>query len=64
MSLFVDNELNNKCRKNRKQVFLFRMNELMSWDQLEAIIEPFYPKAWGGRRLYQVSMYVTPVQHE
>jgi transposase, IS5 family len=42
---FADNEFNNKRRKTRKEVFLSLMDELMPWDQLEAIIEPFYPKA-------------------
>jgi IS5 family transposase len=28
------------------------MNELMSWDELEAVIEPFYPKPGDGRRPY------------
>ena len=31
------------------------MNELMPWDQLEAVIEPFYPKAGNGRRSYLLS---------
>lgn len=31
------------------------MNELMPWDQLEAVIEPFYPKAGKGRRPYPLS---------
>ncbi|SHG08823.1 hypothetical protein SAMN02745753_03255 [Marinomonas polaris DSM 16579] len=41
---FVGSEFNNKRRKTRKEIFHARMNELMSWDQLEAIIESFYPK--------------------
>jgi IS5 family transposase len=28
------------------------MNELMPWDQLEAVIEPFYLKAGNVRRPY------------
>lgn len=40
---FVGSEFNNKRRKTRKEIFHSRMNELMSWDQLEAIIESFYP---------------------
>jgi len=30
------------------------MNELMPWNQPEAIIEPFYPKPESGRRPYQL----------
>mgnify|MGYP003632357353 CR=1 FL=1 len=52
---FTDSELNNKHRKTRKEIFLSRMNELMPWDQLEAVIEPFYPKAGNGRRPYPLS---------
>ncbi|MFT6654439.1 MAG: IS5 family transposase [Marinomonas primoryensis] len=52
---FADSEFNNKHRKTRKEVFLSRMNELMPWDQLEAVIEPFYPKAGNGRRPYPLS---------
>jgi IS5 family transposase len=31
---------NNKRRKTRKEIFLSRMNKLMPWDQLKAVIEP------------------------
>jgi len=51
---FADSEFNNKRRKTRKELFLSRMNELMLWDPLEAVIEPFYPKAGNGRRPYPV----------
>ncbi len=52
---FADSEFNNKRRKTRKEIFLTRMDELMPWDQLEAVIEPFYPKAGKGRRPYPLS---------
>jgi hypothetical protein len=52
---FADSEFNNKRRKTRKEIFLSHMNELMPWDQLEAIIEPFYPKSSNGRRPYPLS---------
>jgi len=52
---FADGEFNNKRRKTRKEIFLSRMNELMPSDQLEAVIEPFYPKASNGRRAYPLS---------
>jgi len=44
---FADSEFNNKRRKTRKEIFLSRMNDLMPWDQLEAVIEPFYPKGFA-----------------
>jgi IS5 family transposase len=67
---FADCEFNNKRRKTRKEVFLARMNELMPWEQLEAVIEPFYPKVGNGRRPYPHTYYVpyslhaTLVQYE
>jgi IS5 family transposase len=51
----VDGEFNKKRCKIRKEIFLSRMNELIPWDQLEAVIEPFYPKPGNGRRPYQLS---------
>tara|TARA_R110002167_G_scaffold24795_1_gene86781 strand:+ start:1426 stop:1644 length:219 start_codon:yes stop_codon:yes gene_type:complete len=66
---FADSEFNNKHRKTRKEIFLSRMNELMPWAQLEAVIEPFYPKAGNGRRPYLLStmlhsLHATLVQHK
>lgn len=52
---FTGSEFNNKRRKTRKEIFLSRMDELMPWDQLEAVIEPFYSKAGKGRRPYTMS---------
>lgn len=52
---FADSELNNKRRKTRKELFLSPMNELVAWDQLEAVIELFYPKVGNGKRFYPFS---------
>jgi IS5 family transposase len=52
---FADSEFNKKRRKTRKELFLSRMNRLMPWDQLEAVIEPAYPKAGKSRRPYPLS---------
>ena len=52
---FSDRKFSNKRRKTRKETFLSRMDELMPWDQLEAVIEPFYPNAGKGRRSYPLS---------
>tara|TARA_R110000764_G_scaffold53725_2_gene117020 strand:+ start:6139 stop:6474 length:336 start_codon:yes stop_codon:yes gene_type:complete len=58
---FADSEFNNTRRKTRKEIFLARMNELMPWNklmpwhQLEAVIEPFYPKADNCIRPYPLS---------
>lgn len=36
----------------RREVFLGKMDELIPWERLERRIEPYYPKAGGGRRPY------------
>jgi IS5 family transposase len=53
---FSHSEFNNKRRKTRKEIFHSRMNELIPWDQLEAVIEPFYPKLGHCRRPYPLSI--------
>lgn len=45
---FADSEFNSKRHKTRKEIFLTRMDNLMPWDLLEPVAEPFYPKA--GKR--------------
>ncbi|EJH39062.1 putative transposase [Vibrio cholerae CP1048(21)] len=49
---FADGEFSNKRRQTRKELFLARMEKLLPWSQLLAVIEPFYPKAGNGRRPY------------
>ena len=39
----------------RREKFLARMERLIPWEQLEARIRPFYPKAGRGRRPYPLS---------
>ena len=51
----ADTEFTSKRRKTRKEFFLARMNELIPWLQLEAQIEPFYPKPGNGRRPYPLA---------
>jgi IS5 family transposase len=36
-------------RSTRKQAFLRKMDALMPWEAIEALIEPHYPKAGNGR---------------
>jgi IS5 family transposase len=52
---FADTDFTSKRCKTRKELFLGRMNELIPWSQLEALIEPFYPKVGNGRRPYPLS---------
>jgi len=52
---FSDSEYQNKRRQTRKEKFLGRLDMLMPWLRLEALIEPHYPKAGNGRRPYQLA---------
>lgn len=52
---FADTEFTSKRRKTRKELFLGGMNKLIPWQQLEALIERFYPKAGNGRRPYPLA---------
>ena len=47
---FADSEYQHKRRQTHKEKFLGRMDKLIPWKRLEAIIEPHYPKAGNGRR--------------
>ncbi|MCW8885082.1 MAG: IS5 family transposase [Motiliproteus sp.] len=49
---FADSEFNSKRRQTRKEKFLGRMEKLVPWPRLIAVIEPHYPKAGNGRRPY------------
>lgn len=49
---FSDCEFRQKRRKTRKEKFLHRMEQLVPWQRLEGVIEPFYPKPGKGRRPY------------
>ena len=52
---FADLEYGAKKRKTRREKFLERMDALMPWPELEALIRPHYPKAGRGRRPYPLS---------
>ncbi|OMH27012.1 IS5 family transposase [Motiliproteus sp. MSK22-1] len=49
---FADSEFDSKRRQTRKEKFLGRMENLVPWQRLESVIEPYYPKAGNGRRPY------------
>ncbi|MGL4888537.1 MAG: IS5/IS1182 family transposase, partial [Aeromonas veronii] len=52
---FADSEFNGKRRKTRKEIFLARMDALLSWARMLEVIESVYPKAGkagNGRRHY------------
>lgn len=49
---FTDMEHGVAKRKTRRQRFLDRLEGLVPWSELEAVIEPHYPNAGNGRRPY------------
>ena len=52
---FSDAEYGGKRKRTRREVFLAEMHRAVPWAQLEALIEPHYPKAGGGRRPYPLA---------
>ena len=44
--------ISTKRRQTRKEIFLSRMEQILPWQDMTAVIEPFYPKAGNGRRPY------------
>ena len=50
---FAEVEGFRKQRKlTRREAFLAEMERIVPWQRLEALVEPFYPKAGNGRRPY------------
>ena len=49
---FADSEFNSKRRQTRKEAFFARMEALLPWSRMLAVIEPVYPKSGNGRRPY------------
>jgi IS5 family transposase len=49
---FADAEYAGKRKQTRKELFLIEMDQVVPWDGLIKLIEPFYPKGEGGRPAY------------
>ncbi len=49
---FADSEFSSKRRQTRKEIFLSRMEQILPWQNMVEVIEPFYPKAGNSRRPY------------
>jgi IS5 family transposase len=49
---FSDAEQDTKRKKTRREVFLDEMDKVVPWSELEAVIEPHYPRAGKGRHPY------------
>ena len=45
---FADSEFSSKRRQTRKEIFLSRMEQILPWQNMVEVIEPFYPKAGNG----------------
>ncbi|MEO4016692.1 IS5 family transposase [Pseudomonas rossensis] len=49
---FSDFEYAGKRKQTRRERFLAEMDQVVPWSGLLGLIEPFYPKAGGGRKPY------------
>jgi len=49
---FSDFEYASKRKQTRRERFLAEMDQVVPWTGLLGLIEPFYPKAGGGRKPY------------
>lgn len=49
---FSDFEYAGKRKQTRRERFLAEMDQVVPWTGLLCLIEPFYPKAGGGRKPY------------
>ena len=49
---FSDFEYAGKRKQTRRERFLAEMDQVVPWSGLLALIEPYYPKAGGGRKPY------------
>ena len=47
---FTDIEYSNRKRKTKREMFLERMDEIIPWDEIVALIEPYYYKNNRGRK--------------
>lgn len=57
---FADSEFSTKRRQTRKEIFLSRMEQILPWQNMTAVIEPFYPKAGNGHtRTRQLTILTT-----
>lgn len=52
---FGDAEYSGKRKKTRREIFLAEMEQVVPWDSLLALIEPFYPVAGRGRHPYPIA---------
>ena len=41
---FADSEFSSKRRQTRKEIFLSCMEQILPWQNMVEVIEPFYPR--------------------
>ena len=58
---FSDFEFAGKRKQTRRERFFAEMDEVVLWSGLLALIEPYYPKAGGGRKRYPHGNHVAQV---
>ena len=51
---FSDFEYAGKRKQTRRERFLAEMDQVVPWSGLLGLIEPYCPKAGGGRQPYRV----------
>ncbi|MNZ63543.1 hypothetical protein D3C78_816910 [compost metagenome] len=49
---FADAEYAGKRKQTRRERFLIEMDQVVPWQALMALIEPYYPRGEGGRPAY------------
>lgn len=52
---FADAEYAGKCKQTRRERFLIEMDQVVPWQALTALIEPYYPRGEGGRPAYPLA---------
>ena len=54
---FGDNEQSTAIKQTKREKFLSEMDQVVPWDALTDLIEPFYPKTGskGGRPPYPLA---------
>ncbi len=48
---FADAEYAGKRKQTRRERFLIEMDQVVPWQALTALIEPYYPRGAGRQRL-------------
>src|SRR5471032_103575 len=52
---FGDAEYSGKRKRTRREIFLAEMEQVVPWNSLLPLIEPFYPVAGRGRHPYPIA---------